>query len=98
MQAMIPELRAPRGIPPPPARQSHPADRISPVNHSTDPRRTDNSDRDRGLRTRSSCAAPMTLVHRRAYDSPMPRIAPVVPPESSLLCEGCGYVLDGLPA
>src|SRR5947209_2724980 len=28
----------------------------------------------------------------------MPRIAPVVPPESSLLCEGCGYVLDGLPA
>ena len=27
----------------------------------------------------------------------MPRVAPDVPAESSILCEGCGYTLDGLP-
>lgn len=27
----------------------------------------------------------------------MPRIAPVVPAESDILCEGCGYTLNGLP-
>ena len=28
----------------------------------------------------------------------MARVAPIVPEETALLCEGCGYVLDGLPA
>src|SRR5271170_2542469 len=28
----------------------------------------------------------------------MARHVAIVPEESSLLCEGCGYVLDGLPA
>ena len=27
----------------------------------------------------------------------MPRVAPVVPAESDVLCEGCGYTLNGLP-
>jgi hypothetical protein len=27
----------------------------------------------------------------------MPRVAPVVPDESDLLCEGCGYILNNLP-
>src|SRR3954454_10835180 len=27
----------------------------------------------------------------------MPRVAPVVPDETDLLCEGCGYTLNGLP-
>jgi hypothetical protein len=27
----------------------------------------------------------------------MPRVAPVVPDEADLLCEGCGYTLNGLP-
>src|ERR1700733_2198554 len=27
----------------------------------------------------------------------MPRVAPVVPAEDDLLCEGCGYTLNGLP-
>ncbi|HEY1628568.1 MAG TPA: hypothetical protein VGF52_01845 [Tepidisphaeraceae bacterium] len=27
----------------------------------------------------------------------MPRVAPIVPSESDLLCEGCGYTLKGLP-
>ncbi len=28
----------------------------------------------------------------------MPRIAPVIPAETDLLCEACGYTLNGLPA
>lgn len=27
----------------------------------------------------------------------MPRVAPVVPEESALLCEKCGYIVDGIP-
>src|SRR5512145_763051 len=27
----------------------------------------------------------------------MPRVAPVVPAETDILCEGCGYTLNGLP-
>src|SRR5688572_20923120 len=27
----------------------------------------------------------------------MPRVAPAVPSDSDLLCEGCGYILNGLP-
>src|SRR5258708_17235180 len=27
----------------------------------------------------------------------MPRVAPAVPDEKSILCESCGYTLDGLP-
>src|SRR3954464_620053 len=29
--------------------------------------------------------------------NPMSRIAPVVPAETDILCEGCGYTLNGLP-
>lgn len=32
-----------------------------------------------------------------AYDSPMASRAESVPAEADLLCEGCGYVLNGLP-
>jgi hypothetical protein len=33
----------------------------------------------------------------KVYHTFMPRVAPVVPDESDLLCEGCGYTLKGLP-
>ena len=39
----------------------------------------------------------MTLARVEVYHCPMTRVAPVVPADSDLLCEGCGYTLTGLP-
>ena len=39
----------------------------------------------------------MTLSHLRLYHKAMTRAGVIVPDETSVLCEGCGYTLDGLP-
>lgn len=39
----------------------------------------------------------MTLSHLRLYHKGMTRAGVIVPDETSVLCEGCGYTLDGLP-
>src|SRR3954449_6453912 len=39
----------------------------------------------------------MTFPHLRLYHIPMTRHATLIPDETSVLCEGCGYTLDGLP-
>src|SRR5688500_11386894 len=40
----------------------------------------------------------MTFPQLPIYHTPMPRSDVIVPAETSVLCEGCGYTLDGLPA
>src|SRR5829696_5597434 len=36
-------------------------------------------------------------VTRRSIPSAVTRVAPVIPAENDLLCEGCGYTISGLP-
>src|SRR2546421_5437032 len=39
----------------------------------------------------------LTKLRLGVYHWPMSRVAPVIPAEADLLCEFCGYTLNGLP-
>src|SRR5213075_1044888 len=51
----------------------------------------------RGLSPTAYRLLPSDFSPHEVYHNPMPRVAPAIPEETALLCEKCGYMLNGIP-